>query len=339
MIEKRFRLKVRSKIQETPDAITLGLEPLDSYPEALPGQYLNLIKTEFGQDKRRAYSFSQNPEKGLQISLKRIPNGLFSNWLYNEAQEGDVLEASKPFGQFTLPAKLPAQLVFIAGGSGITPIISLIETICTQEQGIRMLLLYATPDPEHTLFKSRLDRLAEQYSDQLECRYFYSKKDRKHLNASYFEEAAQQFLGKKAWNKAHYFLCAPLALMRLAAMHARVNDVPDTHIHMEQFTPGQAPKSRPLNPEVRYAIQVSNQHETVHFEAYENETILNAAARQNISLPYNCKTGICFSCLARCTRGEVRLEFSEMNKTEGVGQLINTCIAYPITDEVDLRLE
>ena len=342
-LEQRYTLRVRKKWMETSDTVSLELESVDgNYPEYTSGQYLNLIREEFGKEKRRAYSFSSSPvdSEYPRITVKRIPNGLFSNWIFRDIQEGDTLDASKPLGRFYVPRPTPENLVYLAAGSGITPVFSHLQSILSAPNPPRILLLYANTDAASTIFKNRLDELGKKHSDRIAIRYFFSRPDFNRLNAGKFQEAVNSFVGEDKWANAHFLLCAPIALMRLASMHARVYGVPESQIHTEQFTPDAGKRRRrTIDTSRKHSISVRSATGSLEFDIYHNETILGGALRQGISLPYNCRTGVCFSCIARCKQGEVELDFTDQKRREGPGQLINTCIAYPMEDRIELELE
>ncbi|MBK8557967.1 MAG: iron-sulfur cluster-binding domain-containing protein [Lewinellaceae bacterium] len=332
---------------ETADTATLTLRPVDGSPLLYePGQYLSVVRHVLGTQKRRAYSFSSHPavDPLPQITIKRVPNGEFSNWLL-QRQVGEELTTTNAYGKFTLPAKLPSQLLYIAGGSGITPILSHLKGLLAQKNGPRILLLYANSSAENTIFKTTIDQWAEQFSDRFECIYIFSKTPHVehgvfgHLNNGLLEQLLEARHWIKALPRTLCYLCAPFALMRKAEMMLHVLDCPAEHIHKETFRPDQRMTYRSIDKTRVHQVQAQFGPESFHFEAYAGETILNAALRQGIALPYSCKSGICLSCLARCTAGEVDIDFVDLQRREGPGALINTCIGYPVSKSVSLHYE
>ena len=137
-MEQKRQLRVISLARETEDTVTFSLEPADGRPmNYKPGQYLTLLFHSFGQEKRRAYSFSSCPsiDPFPAITVKRVVNGEFSNYLIGHVQLGDVLEAIEPNGLFLLPEKPVDTLFYIAAGSGITPIFSHLKALLETQQG------------------------------------------------------------------------------------------------------------------------------------------------------------------------------------------------------------
>jgi ring-1,2-phenylacetyl-CoA epoxidase subunit PaaE len=337
--------RVNHRHWETRDTATLLLTPVDGGP--LPtyeaGQFITLIFNTLSREKRRMYSLSSAPQpsaEALQITVKRVTNGEFSNWLLDHADVGTVLQVAPPTGQFVLPTPLPERLVYVAAGSGITPVWAHLEALfsgSTPPPQVRVLL--ANRDADSTIFKPRLDALAAAHPGLLQVEYLFSSA-RQRLTQEVFERWLwQHFTGphrRRQLHQAHFYLCAPVALMRMAAMNLRVLDVPEAHIHRELFLSENALPQRTPDPTRTRHIHVEKQGQVIDFETFDGETILGAALRQGIDLPYTCKSGVCFTCIARCTSGEVEVAFSGETRHEHAGALVNTCIGYAASDEVGL---
>lgn len=354
-MEQKQHWRIVEKRAETQDVVTLLLAPVSGpTPAYLPGQYLPVIRTILGSEKRRAYSFSSCPglDTYAALTVKRIPNGEFSNWLVQEVQVGDQLLTGAPTGRFLLPEIPPAQLIYVAAGSGITPIMSHLKRLL--ELGLfpntSVALFYANRDSGHTIFKNQLDAWIRDYPDRFACTYLFSREKgqanalNRHLNNALFEKLLLQNWGGKISTKnrnhSQFFLCAPTALMRMAQMTLRMLDFPEGNIHKEDFVPDTRIQTRAIDPSKTHRIiATSRDGQREAFDIFSGESILNGALRQGIELPYTCKTGVCFSCLARCTKGVVEVNFVEQIKREGPGALINTCIGYPVTDTVMLNYE
>ena len=356
-MEQLRRLLVMEKRRETPDAATLVLAPEDGRPYLYqPGQYLSIVREINGREKRRAYSFSSCPgvDELPGITVKRIPNGEFSNWLLEKINPGDVLLTGEPAGRFLLPEKPPRRLAYVAAGSGITPVFSHLKALFSSGTGfpgdIPVTLFYANRDRAHTIFKNGIERCLTDFSYRFQCTWLFSADKEApnalhgHLNNALFESLlAEMFGGKPARTNrttTHFYLCAPNALVRMARMTLRTLDVPEANIHQETFMPDTRLPKRALDTSKTHRIVVSDRDgERTGFYIYAGETILNGALRQNINLPYTCKSGVCFSCLARCRSGEVELDFVDQTRREGPGALINTCVGYAVTEDVELGLE
>lgn len=356
-MEQLRRLLVVEKRRETPDAVTLALAPEDGHPYSYqPGQYLSVIREINGHEKRRAYSFSSCPgiDQFPAITVKRIPNGEFSNWLLEKTSPGDVLLTGTPAGRFLLPEKPPRRLVYLAAGSGITPVFSHLKALFSPASAFSVempvTLLYVNRDRAHAIFKTGIERRTADFSKRFQCIWLYSRDKEApnalhgHLNNALFESLLANILGGKPSGAdragTHFYLCAPNALMRMARMTLRVLDVPEKNIHQETFVPDARLPKRALDTSKTHSIIATGPGgERIVFQIYSGETILNGALRQGIALPYTCKSGVCLTCLARCRSGEVELDFVEQTRREGPSGLVNTCIGYALTEEVELDIE
>lgn len=357
-------LKILEKRWETPDAATFVLEPEGAQTyDYQPGQYLSVVREILGREKRRAYSFSSCPgvDAHPAITVKRVPNGEFSNWLLHQVNPGDVLLTGAPAGRFFLPEKPLRRLVYLAAGSGITPVFSHLKALFDAPKpssgsspayatDIPVSLFYANRDSRHSIFKDQIEDWSARFPQRFQCTWLYSREKNvpnalnRHLNNALFEELLLKTFGGKSTasgrKDAHFMLCAPNAMMRMARMTLRVLDVPEDNIHAENFVPDTRLPKRTPNPAQTHRIRVTGRDgERAEFQIFAGETILNGALRQHIALPYTCKSGVCLTCLARCTHGTVEMDFVEQTRREGPGALINTCIGYAVTEEVDLVLE
>lgn len=345
------RLRVVEKRQETDDAFTFVLEPADGLPYAYEsGQFATLIFTVNGKERRRAYSFSSAPgqDRLPAITVKRVANGEFSNHLIRNVHPGDELDALDALGQFTQKQLRPAdrQLFFVAGGSGITPVFSLIKTLLHEKAAPFITLFYANRSAAETIFKTTIDAWMANFPDHFQCIYLFSSErhpDSPHLHGHLNNGLLEALIGQYALfppEALNFFLCAPEALLRMAEITLRYLGFDETQIHKEVFTPKPAnlhflPE---VNPAIRHHIAVSGKKYNSEFEVYEGETILDGALRQGIMLPYNCKAGVCTACTAQCISGEVKMLYNGSRRIGKAGELVYTCIGYAESGEVDLRI-
>lgn len=354
-MEQKRHWRIISKKQETPDTVTLHLEPADDLPVSYrPGQYLPIIRTLNGREERRAYSFSSCPEldNSPTITVKRVPNGRFSNWLVQESQAGDLLRSAAPAGQFVLPEKAPGHLVYLSAGSGITPVFSHLKKLLELNHFPKtpVALFYANRDSANTIFKKQIDQWVRKFPARFSCTYFLSREKTvehalyHHLGNALFEKVLlQTFAGRLTRNilsNTQIYLCAPVALMRMAQMTLGMLNFSKENIHQETFIPERQQPLRTIDPsQTHHIVVTSPAGARTEFDIFAGETILNGALRQGIDLPYTCKTGVCLSCLARCVRGVLEIQFVEQTRREGPGALVNTCIGYAVSPEVELVYE
>ena len=213
----------------------------------------------------------------------------------------------------------------------------------------RIILYYANRDSCSTIFKEQIDRWIAEFPGRFECLYFFSREKNaphalyRHLNNELLEQLLLQHFGGKITARIQqntlFYLCAPKALMRMAEMTLRVLDFPEKNILKENFVPETRLPVREIDRTKTHNVIATGRSERVEFQTFEGETILNAALRQGIALPYTCKSGVCFTCLAKCVKGEVDVVFVDDTRREGPGNMVNTCIGYAVTKQVELLYE
>lgn len=354
-MEQKRPLRILSKKWETPDTVTFELESVDGLPFLYqPGQYLSLLFQSNGKEERRAYSFStcSGVDAIPAITVKRVVNGEFSNYLLSHVQAGDILEAIGPNGQFLLPEKRVDTLFYIVAGSGITPVMSHLKKLLDSKPEKanpvpgKIVLYYANRDSAHTIFKAQIDRWIAEHPQRFECVYFFSREKNaehalfRYLNNGLLEQQIHaHFQGNitpQQRRNIWFYLCAPTAMMRMARMTLRTLNFPDDHIRQETFQSDLRLPERQVDRSITHTIIAQGLHERIEFQTFEGETILDAALRQGIPLPYTCKSGVCLTCLAKCTAGIVDVAFAATTRREGPGSMVNTCIGYAVSERVEL---
>lgn len=309
-MQQFYSLKVLEKRWETKDACTFRLGiPIFQRKAFLfkPGQYITL-KLEIGEGEyRRSYSMCNIPEEGnfLEITVKAIPNGLTTNYLLNKVEVGHSLEVSAPEGRFVWQAEqeLKRHYVFVAAGSGITPILSHILNFLRNEPEAKLLLLYGNKSPKDTIFKARLDALVSQNQDRLTVQYFFSQQET--AGASYgritpeeVERRARKFSGHPA--KCIFFLCGPGEMVQQVREHLHKWLIPRKHIISELFVSTTINTFSNMSiPSVDADVKIilDGEEHMVHVPA--GKRILHAALDAGLDAPYSCQGGVCCTCMAR----------------------------------------
>jgi len=312
-------MRVSEVIRETPQAITIVLEAEDSRPFAFKaGQYLTHCFTVDGQPVKRAYSLS-SPEGGrIACTVKAIPGGRASEFLLTRLKAGDRYEVLGPSGDFTLDVAGSGPLSFLAAGSGITPVISLIETALAKDPTRKIKLVYANRAAPDVIFDARLDALRAKHPN-LEVIHALSGSSGR-LDAA----RAAELLGLP---KATYFLCGPIGLMDVAEQGLRSRGVESTRIHRERFLA--APQPVQAKPTEAFEIVFHKSHKLVTQQV--GETILEAGLREGLALPFSCTVGGCGSCKMRVLEGTVALnEPNCLSQDERVTGHTLACSAYAL---------
>ena len=310
------------------------------------GQFLTLSDLSGKDEIRRSYSITSSSflQEPLSIGVKRIDNGYFSRKLYDRIKEGDTLLTTGAAGFFRLPENIQAfqQVFFFAAGSGISPIFSLLKTLLYKYPHIRTTLIYSNPSTEKTAFYTELKQLENKFSETLHIDFLYSsitdlRKAR--LNSELLLELISNHSNQK--DKTVFFLCGPESYMRMIQFHLVEEGFSGEFIKKEDFNPGGKKTTLPSPPDHGdYTIRI-NLHGTSHvFLAAFPDSILQAARKEKLNLPYSCETGKCGSCAAICDLGEVWMSNNEVLTDKDLMRgYILTCTGHAQKGGVSLKIE
>ena len=346
---KFHRLNVRDVKRETQDAVSIAFD----VPEHLagdyafaPGQYLTLRATLEGEDVRRSYSICSGPEDGeLRIAVKQVENGLFSGWVNSALKAGDELEVMTPTGRFGLAAAEDGRLhVGFAAGSGITPILSIVRGVLTREPHSRFFLFYGNKSTQDILFREQLEELKDRFLGRLSVFHVLSKEeqDLPVLNGRLDGEKVRLLLTAMVPAAAvdHAFVCGPTGMIDDLEATLKALGLGEEKIHVERFVSALGGKPRP-KPEVKpdappahlASLIVDGKRREV--PVAEGESILDAALRAGMDLPFACKGGMCSTCRAKVVEGATEMEMNySLEPWEVKAGFVLTCQAHPTTPRV-----
>jgi len=315
-------LRVTGIVPETTDTKTIFLERRSGEPilyEA--GQFLTLLFTFRGHDLRRSYSFSTTPgiDAVPAITVKRVPNGEISRHLLDHLRVDDILTTLPPAGRFTLDPESEEQ-VFIAAGSGLTPVFSLLKQALTMRPKVR--LLTQQHEEASTPFRGSLMAMGLNWTEFLTVRDGRLTKDK----------LVAWVLGSGLERGARFYLCGPPDFMRMVQITLRTMGFPDDTIRREHFTVGHIPPAPPVFDATPKTVTIRAGVDREFIVTWP-DSILTAAIRQGIPLPYSCRAGRCSSCIAHCLRGRVRMTPNEVLTERDLAEgLVLTCVGYAETD-------
>jgi len=306
--ESLHRLRIAKVIDETPSTKTFVLEAPGGGPPGfayLAGQHLTLVLDLDGRTERRCYSFSSSPATtGLpSITVKRMPRGRVSRHLHERLQGGDTIVATDPAGAFTLEVDPAASrhFVMIAGGVGITPLVSLAETVLHREPGSRLTLLCGNRDAQEIIFRARLDSLAARFGRRLELRHALDSAPQgwDGLQGALDGELVLDALGSRLADA--YFVCGPEPMMQSVCAALESAGVPRERIRTERFAYASAATTRIPEHGAEITFAASGRR----IRARPGQTILQAGLEAGLELPYSCTMGGCGACKVRRSAGTV----------------------------------
>jgi len=355
-------LKVRAVVPDTEEAVIVSFEvppELRSVFGFTQGQYLTLRKQIDGQDLRRSYSICAGVDDDeLRVGVRKVSGGVFSNWICSSVRPGEFIQVMAPQGRFFVPLDPAAQRhhVGIAGGSGITPILSIMKTVLAREPKSRFTLLYANRALRSTMFKEELEDLKNRYLTRLSLHHVFSDEPTDSpLNMGLLNrEKVGEFLNAvlPADGIAHAYICGPFQMNDEAQAALLAADVPEDLIHIERFgivpqvAGAPAPvgavihEARPGDAErAKIVIIRDGLRREIDFSK-DQPSILDAAAAAGMEVPFSCTSGVCGTCRAKVIEGDVRMERNfALDKAEVASGFVLCCQAHPMTERVVLSFD
>lgn len=322
--KKLCRLRVARIDQETPDVKTFRLVACHgggipfSY---LPGQFLTLTLPVGEKPIRRSYTISSSPTQGYhcEITVKREEQGAGSRYLHDRVKVGDTLEVKAPSGKFVFTGKEADGIVLIAGGVGITPMMSITRALTDMAWTGEIFFIVACQDPEHFIFESELTRLAARH-DNL---HLFAAMSRIETDMEGYRRGRLSKEMLAGWvpdlGSKWIHLCGAPPMMDTVKQMLSELDVPVDRIHTENFGSTQKPKVQVAPRQEAVADnKQSPQNGTVAFttsdistELLPDETVLEASERVGVDIDYSCRVGTCGECKVKLLSGEVTMEVED----------------------------
>ena len=312
-----------------------------------PGQSLTLRMTINGEELRRSYSICTCPEdRELRIGVKRIEGGVFSNWMNDEVRAGDAIDAMKPTGRFGIPPAAANARVFaaFAAGSGITPVLSVMRGVLAREPESRFFLFFGNRTTADIMFLETLEELKNRYMDRLSIFHVLSQEQQDlpilngRLDSAKLDVLLRHIVPMELVN--HFFVCGPTGMSEDIEAALKVLGVPPEQIHVERFVSVLSGRPQPKKPapSANAAQRIAAlivQGRLTDVPVTEDESVLDAALRAGLDLPYACKGGMCSTCRARVVEGAVRMDVNySLEPWELEAGFVLTCQSHPTTEHV-----
>lgn len=352
-------LTVNKIVRETAAAITIHFQQPATPLTYVPGQYLTLKVEVNGESLRRAYSLCSAPglDADLAVTVKRVEDGRVSNFLNSQLAEGQTVEVLAPMGNFTLaPAKgSPRHIVLIGGGSGITPLMSILRTVLHGEAESKVTLIYGNRDRESIIFHQELTSLEAKYAGRLRVIHTLDTADSdwdgltgqldRHTTLRIVQDVIQSDSMPK-----DFYLCGPGPMMDEVKVGMNFLGVPKDSIHQEFFSaklpdpeaaPSEALESGGSSFEAKlddYDVKVIIDGEEKVVHVSKQFSILDAVIEDGLDPPYACQMGVCCTCRAKLVSGKVEMDEDEGLSDQEIEEgYILTCQSHPLTPDVKLE--
>src|SRR5687768_13732314 len=310
------------------------------------GQYITLVQKIRDEEVRRSYSMCSSPElnEPLTIGVKRVENGLFSRQLIDYARPGDEWTTTGAGGLFVLPDDVENyhQIFFLAAGSGITPIYSLIKTVLHGYRSLSAVLIYSNASPEKTVFLNELQQLKNKFVDRFSQEFLYSnnpKLEKARLYRELLLELTEK-LGVTEKSKTLFYVCGPEGYMRMCIFTLQAIGVPKNNIKRENFIIHNVAQRQVLPPDKEsHNVHLIAGNKTYDLTVLYPDSILKTAKKKGIQLPYSCEVGRCGNCVAKCVKGTVWHSYNEVLTDKDLENgLVLTCVGHPVGGDLTLTL-
>lgn len=345
-------LKVKDIRRETADAVSVAFDvpPTLQIPfQFKQGQYITLKMVVNGEELRRSYSICTSPysEKELRVAIKEVSGGKVSTFINRNLKVGDTLEVMTPMGNFhsVLSGSNKKNYVLFAGGSGITPMMSILKSVLHIEKQSNVTLIYANRNEDTVIFKNELDKIAAENSAHLKIVYVYdapksSVSDlQKGLITSNKTKALLENYG--GVNADEYFICGPGPMMENIKGALEGLKISKEKVHIEYFTSvieavAKAEAGNKGGKGSKSSITVVQYGVETNFDLEEDgASILDAAIDAGVDAPFSCKGAVCCTCRAKVLEGKVKMDANfALTDAEVAQGFILTCQAHPLSDKV-----
>ena len=349
-------LTVRDVQPDTDEAVVVSFDVPSTLADTFAfkqGQYLTLRQMVGGVDLRRSYSICAGVDDGaLRVGVRKVEGGVFSGWVNRSLKAGDVIEVYPPQGRFfNLPTSAGRHYLGIAGGSGITPILSIMKSVLANEPDSRFTLIYGNRRAASTMFKEEIEDLKNQYFTRVALHLVFSRETMDspllggRLDQAKLADFLRLLVPPASIDAA--FVCGPFEMNDEAEAALRAAGVPEEKIHIERFGTVEMQTGRPAPHEIkpgdadsaRVVVIRDGVSREIEF-AKTDPSILDAAARAGMDVPFSCKSGVCSTCRCKLLEGEVRMDKNfALDKAELAAGFILSCQAHALTPRVVISFD
>ncbi|NJQ15444.1 2Fe-2S iron-sulfur cluster-binding protein [Streptomyces bohaiensis] len=343
----------------TEDSVAVTLDVPSSLRETfrhVPGQHLTFRHTPAdGAELRRTYSICSpasspdepGPER-LTVGVRHIDGGVFSAHVVKELKAGDTLDVLPPAGRFTLPP-VPGRYAAVVGGSGVTPVLSMVATLLARAPEARFTVLRCDRSSASTMFLEEFAELKDRYPDRLQLAHAFSREEQQaglatgRMDADRLGALLPALLGPGTSDVAGWYLCGPLGLVEAAHEALRAVGVDRRRVHTELFHADAAPVGEPRADAAapagsRVTATLDGRSGTWPME--QGETLLETVLRNRADAPYACKGGVCGTCRVQLVSGEVGMDRNYALEPEEIaGGYVLACQSRPRTAEVAIDFD
>ena len=344
-----FPLRVAAVRRLTEEASAVHLAVPDALAATFAheaGQHVTIVRSEDSEEVRRSYSvFTPAGSGDLAIGVRHLPGGRFSSWVADGMRPGDVVDVLPPVGRFgpRIDAASARHHAFVAAGSGITPVLSIVGTVLAQEPGSRCTVLYGNRRTSTIMFLEELEDLKDRWPTRLQLVHVLSRESQPvpllegRLDAARVGALLDALLPPADVDE--WYLCGPYGMVHDARDLLRARGVDRGRIHRELFHADAVPVTREPEPDTGALVTIVLDGRRSTFSV-DGGSILDAALRNRPDAPYSCKGGVCGSCRCRLVEGEVAMDHRyALEDDEIEAGMVLACQSHPRSGRILLDFD
>ncbi|GGD49674.1 ferredoxin--NADP reductase [Muriicola marianensis] len=338
-----FTLPVADVCPLTPSSVAISFDIPKELKEKFAfksGQFLTLKQEIDGKEVRRSYSISSHPsDDKLTIGIKKVEGGVFSTWAHENIKVGDSIQVMPPAGHFVFPPSGEAKhIAAFAAGSGITPIMSIAQTVLDSDSDNTFVLVYGNQSPEETMFLKEIEKISEKYPDRFFVQLLFSRTREDDAIFGRIDGSIVNLITKNKFKDRrfdHFYLCGPEEMINEVKDTLNKNGLGNDQIHFELFTTSQEEDLSDLEGQTRVEVTLDDEVFTLIMD--KKKLVLDAVLSENIDAPYSCQGGVCSTCIARVTEGKAEMVKNQILTDSEIEEgFILTCQSHPITSTLKI---
>lgn len=342
--DERYQiLTIKDVVKVAKDAVNLVFENPEKF-DYEPGQFITIIKEVNGKKIRRAYSLCTTPfeDEFPAVTVKRVEGGAMSNDLNDYAKVGDKVEIMEPMGMFTTAYEQgnKRKAVFFGGGSGITPLMSILRSILLKEPESKVVLVYGNRNEEYVIFKDLIKSLEKKYGSRFKAIHILEEGEADYQGRP-SEDIILEICKSLGVNEStECFICGPQPMMDIISSSLPKAGVASENVRMESFEAGKTSPSEIIDADnAESEVTIVLDGEEYEITVSKNASILDTALENNLDMPYSCQSGLCTACRGKCLEGQVSIDEAEGLSQEELDEgFVLTCVGKPLSDRLKIEM-
>ncbi len=341
--DRYLSLRIREVVNVATDAVNVVFEKPEGF-EYEPGQFITVIDEVDGKKIRRAYSLCTTPyeDKYPAVTVKRVLGGAMSNHINDRFKSGDQVQIMQPMGMFTTTYKEDnkRQAVFFGGGSGITPLMSILRTILIKEPQSKVSLVYGNRSEEYIIFKDLIKSLSLKYKDRFEIIHILEEDDTRYKGRPTQEMIVDICDEIETNSETEFYICGPDPMMDIVSKGLADIGTNKKNIMMESFEAGKTSPTDIIDVETTESeVMIKLEGEEYAITVKKGMNILEKALDNGLDMPYSCQSGMCTACRGKCLEGNVTIDEAEGLSQEELDEgYVLTCVSKPLSNKIVIEI-